>query len=493
MYQATVIQIDNLRPHSNADRLQLTTIHGNQVIVSIDNKIGDVGIYFPTDGQLSEEYCKHNNLYQDSKLNKDETKKGYLSLKRRVQAKNFRGERSEGLFMPLESLSYLGHTLPILGMEFTESKGKFICNKYVNPQTLLERSKKEKKIKTKKIQNDMFKQHIDTSQFGRNAHKYRLGDTVIVTEKLHGTSQRVGRVLTSRELRWYDKLLMYFGILISKNIWKTLIGTRRVILGQRKTSIDNWVSFRYETKKRLVNEFLGYNLKENDVELYRKIFDEENTRQVKYQDINKLLPGFTKFLKTNNKGFYSDQFREEASKYFMKNLRKGETVYYEVVGYESLDRPIMGTHSNSKLKGHLSSKEYKKFIKDFGDNTIFNYNCNNGEHSIYVYRITMTNEDNISVDYSWNAVKERCAELGVNTVPELCTIFITDTRDFQDQVKLLANSKSEIFTNHVREGVCIRKEGILPIITKEKAFNFKVLEGIIKESNFVDTEESEDV
>lgn len=52
-----VVQINELHPHSNADRLQITTIFGASVIVDLSVKLGDLGIYFPIDLQLSEEYC----------------------------------------------------------------------------------------------------------------------------------------------------------------------------------------------------------------------------------------------------------------------------------------------------------------------------------------------------------------------------------------------------------------------------------------------------
>ena len=61
-YVAYVTQLKNLRKHPNADRLQLGECFGNTVCVSLEYVDGQVGIYFPTDGQLSVEYAEHNNL-----------------------------------------------------------------------------------------------------------------------------------------------------------------------------------------------------------------------------------------------------------------------------------------------------------------------------------------------------------------------------------------------------------------------------------------------
>ena len=57
-----VVEVKDLRPHSNADRLQIATFFGNDTCVGLDVKVGDKGIYVPTDLQLSTAYCEANNL-----------------------------------------------------------------------------------------------------------------------------------------------------------------------------------------------------------------------------------------------------------------------------------------------------------------------------------------------------------------------------------------------------------------------------------------------
>ena len=37
-----VVKVEKLRPHSNADRLQILTVFSTDVIVSLDVKVGDV-------------------------------------------------------------------------------------------------------------------------------------------------------------------------------------------------------------------------------------------------------------------------------------------------------------------------------------------------------------------------------------------------------------------------------------------------------------------
>ena len=52
-----VVEVKQLRPHPNADKLQIATFFGNDTCVGLDVKIGDVGIYFPADLLLSVEFC----------------------------------------------------------------------------------------------------------------------------------------------------------------------------------------------------------------------------------------------------------------------------------------------------------------------------------------------------------------------------------------------------------------------------------------------------
>lgn len=62
MYKAYITQLKDVRPHPNADRLVLGTCFGNTVCLDLSAVEGEVGIYFPEGGQLSLEFCKHNNL-----------------------------------------------------------------------------------------------------------------------------------------------------------------------------------------------------------------------------------------------------------------------------------------------------------------------------------------------------------------------------------------------------------------------------------------------
>ena len=167
---------------------------GNQVIVSLGTEEGTLGVYFPTDGQLGTEYCEINNLVRK----KDEAGNGiggYLDPnKRHIRAIRLRGEISDGLFMPLSSLSSFTDIATLKdGDTITVLNGVEICCKYVpvrkHSQKTAGSSKKPAK-KEKLVKYPTFSEHIGTSQLMYNLHQFKPGDVCYLTLKMHGTSAR---------------------------------------------------------------------------------------------------------------------------------------------------------------------------------------------------------------------------------------------------------------------------------------------------------------
>lgn len=94
MYEAYITTIKNLRKHSNADKLQVGECFGNQVVVDLTYKDGDIGIYFPTDGKLGQEYAEANNLVRKKDENGNNIG-GYLDPeKRNIKAIKLRGYKA---------------------------------------------------------------------------------------------------------------------------------------------------------------------------------------------------------------------------------------------------------------------------------------------------------------------------------------------------------------------------------------------------------------
>lgn len=191
-YFATVVKINSsgLIPLKGLDRLCHVNIFGNKVLVSNTIPDGTVGVFFPLECQISHDFLKANNLYRDSQLNQDTSKKGYFEDSGRVKAQKFQGHKSMGFFIELSSLSYLGlPELPILGTEFNSIDNKVVCKKYVvknNVPSTKVKAKADKVVKVSQLVDNQFRLHYDTSQFGRNLHMVEPNDYLTITNKLHG-------------------------------------------------------------------------------------------------------------------------------------------------------------------------------------------------------------------------------------------------------------------------------------------------------------------
>ena len=449
-----VIKISELNPHSNADRLQIATIFGASVIVGLDVKEGDLGVYFPIDLQLSEEYCTQNNLVRKKDENGNNIG-GYLDPdKRNIRAMKLRGEKSEGLFMPLESLAYTGETKFEVGDKIDVLNGHEICRKYI-PRGNHNRGGSRNGNRTRKHSvpiAPLFAEHVDTEQLVYNLDAFKFGQQIEITLKMHGTSARTGYLpkLQGYKRTLLDRLLRREGTPVYD--WGYVTGTRRVVL--------------------------------NDFE---------------------------------DGGFYgSNAFREPHAKFFEGKLNKGETVYYEIVGFTTDGTPIMPSVANSKISD-------KEFTKQYGKTTTFSYGCSPcgyivkyGQDNVgafelpiavpqsdfYVYRMTMTNEDGYVVEYTPDFMRYRCEQMGCKTVPVLWGGYLQDETGWRtpgEVIKSLAeryyDGPDPIGRTHVREGVVVRIVDKPKFCAyKHKNFSFKVLEGIAKDlAAEPDMEEAQDI
>ena len=443
-YCGYITKLQNVRPHSNADRMKLADCFGNTVCIGIDTPEDTLLIYFPTDGQLSVEYCEHNNLVRKKDENGNNIG-GYMDPdKRNVTAIKLRGEKSDGLVMPLESLAFTGVDISTfkMGDTITVVNGHEICKKYVPVNKKAPRVSEGNRTRKKKVPiAPLFVEHADTEQLAYNMDAFKPGDEIEITLKMHGTSQRTGYlpVFKGYKRTLWDKICRRAGKPIYE--WDYVSGTRRTVL----------------------ENFDG--------------------------------------------GFYgSNAFRKQHEDLFRGKLWKGETVYYEVVGFTDDGASIMASCSNKKLND-------KEFVKKYGDTTVFSYGCSPtgtkrmvGEDAdgrfmidvaapksdVYVYRMTMTNEDGNIVEYTPNFMRYRCELMGVKTVPVMWKGYVDETIDWNDGgmtagewVKAKAeefyDGPDPIGKTHVREGVVIRIINRPKFCAyKHKNWYFKALEGIIK-------------
>ena len=448
-----IVKVEHLRDHSNADRMRVATFFGNDTCVDLNTKIGDLGIYFPTDLQLSVEFCDQNNLVRKKDENGNNIG-GYMDPnKRNITTIRLRGEKSDGLYLPIDCLAYTGidvNTLTV-GTPVSVINGHEICCKYI-PRSNHHNGPTGNKTRKKKAPiSPLFSEHADTEQLAYNLSAFKPGDLVEITLKMHGTSQRTG----------------YLPVL--KGFKRTILDR---ICGRAGTPYYDW-GYVSGTRRTVLESFEG--------------------------------------------GYYgSNEFREAHSKFFEGKLHKGEEVFYEVVGFQTNGAPIMGTVKNKKTND-------KEFIKQYGETTTFAYGCDpigqkmlfgnddDGNFAIpigvpqselYVYRMTMTNEDGDVVEYSPAYMRYRCEQMGCKTVPVLWRGYIPENllpldagAWIQEMAENFYDGPDPIGKTHVREGVVVRLVDKPKFCAyKHKNFYFKALEGIIKaEAETPDIEEAEEI
>ncbi len=61
-YAAIVVKLTAITPLEGSDNIVGTPIFGFQAIVGKSSQVGDIGIVFPAETQLNDEFCRENNL-----------------------------------------------------------------------------------------------------------------------------------------------------------------------------------------------------------------------------------------------------------------------------------------------------------------------------------------------------------------------------------------------------------------------------------------------
>lgn len=231
-YCATVVAIKNIIVLPNCDNVVATTIFGFQAIVSKDVKVGDVGIVFSAETQLSDEYCSQNNLYRHSDKNSDQGKKGYLEDNRRVKAVKFRGNTSSALFMPLSSVDQWLKKGDVLkeGDEFDKLYDVEICKKYIVPIWAGTRKNAQSMPKAfKRVDTKFIPEHFATDNYFRNSHVVPPEAEIVVTQKIHGTSIRIANTIVKRKKTLRDRFAELFGVKVQEYEFDYVYGSRKVI------------------------------------------------------------------------------------------------------------------------------------------------------------------------------------------------------------------------------------------------------------------------
>ena len=436
-YCASVIAIKNLIPLDGLDNLRATTIFGNQVLVSKDTAIGDIGLFFPVETQLTSAFLAANNLYRHSELNNNKDVKGFFEDNGRVRCVKLRSHRSEGFFSGLNTLDFCGQYEIPVGTDFDYIGDVEICRKYEVRHLHRKDLKPQlgKSPKKSKLVRNQFRFHLDTEQLGKNLHKFKPDDLISCSLKIHGTSAIFSKVLCNA--------LIPHGPIVNK-------------ISSVGQVINNKLSKR---QKRFVNLFAKHlRFRQQSIVRYENIFS--SRKVIKNEDMG------------DDGGYYGDNVWAVANKIVAPLLTNGLSIYAELVGFTPTGKPIQ--------KG-------------------YDYGCKQEAHQpfdIYVYRVTFTNNEGIVFEFGSNQVIEWCninnakpvKLLYYGTVKDLIANYNIDIDKTYDkdgfETKLLETIKDnfvggscETCINKVpAEGVVVRREGLMFEAYKCKSPEFLAFE-----------------
>lgn len=242
--KSEILKIDSVEKHPNADRLEIAQVMGWQCIVAKDSfKSGDLCLYIPIDSLLPTSL--EEDIFGNSKIKLNN---------HRVKTIKLRGIISQGIAIKPETAGIYVYKE---GEDVTTKLG---ITKYEPPTKLPSIYGICNKIKKKYI-NSNFQKYTDIENIKNHPKVFVEGDTVYISEKLHGSSVRVGWVKNEPNT-WWKKIKKFFGLL---DAYEFIVGSRNVQLtyGNKdkvffKENVYTKIAKQYDLKNKLKNGDILY-------------------------------------------------------------------------------------------------------------------------------------------------------------------------------------------------------------------------------------------
>ena len=444
-YLSKIVRIDNFRKHSDPEvvRLKCCTIDGFNMITGIDSEPG-LYVYFPALSQINSDFLSYANLYKHKDLNSDSEKSGMFEDNGRVKAIKLRGELSEGFIIPVEILQ--NYIISVTNQELNEIKegsefdaiehnGKefWISKKYIAKNTISQQNTYKTKHRYKvskcldRVRDDQFRFHYTTVQIKKCPHVINPESLIQISYKVHGTSGISAYVLCHQSLNWKQKIA-------------------KLLTGEQFDKYDYIYSSRSVIKNKYYNPLV-------------------------------------------KQGYYDCDIWAEADKIVRPCLSKGQTAYYEILGFLPTGSYIQ--------KGY----DYGCVSPNKGE--AFAY----GKHfKIQIYRITYTNVDGKVIEYTPEQVKQWCSQVGLVSVEEcyfgkaknLYPDLDISTHWNENFIERLSNDPNfymELDSPHClnkvpHEGIVIKPLDNIGTAFKLKSFRFLDKEGRLADLGEFDIEEN---
>lgn len=242
-YLARIVRLPETVIHPNADKLLLTTIQAQNIIVGKDVIPGQLYILFQLETKINSEFLSYINGFSDPELNRDKTKRGFFSRSSgRVKACKLRGILSEGYLHPLndfndwlksKNIKYIVSDKD-LDKDFDSVGDLLFVEKYINQETL-RKSNLANKVKGGKVKREsrlvekQFRLSPDYRHLKREINTINPDDFIDLTSKWHGANCVISKILTKRKLSILDKLAKKLGIKILESEYSLVFSSRTLI------------------------------------------------------------------------------------------------------------------------------------------------------------------------------------------------------------------------------------------------------------------------
>lgn len=440
-YLSKIVRIDSFRKHNNPEvtKLKVAVVDGFNIITGIDSEPG-LYVYFPALSQINSDFLNYANLYKHKELNKDPEQSGMFEDNGRVKAIKLRGEISEGFILPITVFENyiisitnqeLKHVQEDTEFDAVEHEGKefWISKKYVAKRQYSQSTGTSNKVRYKvpkrldRVRDDQFRFHYSTTIIKKCPYVINPESLIQMSYKIHGTSGISAYVLCHKPLSFKEKIAK----------WLT---------GESFDKYDYIYSSRTVIKNKYYNPEVG-------------------------------------------SGYYSDDIWAEADKIVRPKLARGQTAYYEIVGFLPSGSYIQKGYDY----GCVPPKSGEEFIHE-------------KHFKVRIYRVTSTNVDGKVIEYTPLQVKQWCDNVGLTPVEEcyfgkakdLYPDLDTSNHWNENFLERLSNDKNfymELDSPHCKnkvphEGIVIKIEDGLSRAFKLKCFRFISKEFLDEDANIED-------
>ena len=448
-YLAQIVDIKDFSNHINpkVERLKVAHVQGYDILVSIDEQPGKY-VYFPTNSMINPALLSFANLYRHGELNANSEKTGFFEDNGRVKAICLQKQVSEGFLLPFTILQeFILSSVNVAldekdcpdGLEFDQAehggKAFWINRKYV-------------------IHNNNQRQNAGNP-----------GD-----RKARKCNRKIAKLdaVIENQFRFH-----YDTVLLRKN--PNVIAPNDLISISAKIHGTSHVSAYVKCRRYL-------NWRERLASWITKRKDLFNDYMHLYSSRSVIKNRFLyKGKQRHAGGFYGIDVWKYADDYLRPFMVKGMTIYAEIAGYLPNGSYIQKDYDYGCVPPQVKNLDEAEMRE--GD-----YVCG-VNYKVFVYRITMTNEDGIVHEFSAKEVQQWCAKKGLTPVREfyygyakdLYPDLDTESENWSTEfMERMANDKNffmemrspDCNNNVPHEGIVIKVEDGVPRAWKLKSFAF---------------------